>query len=78
MRDWILRIRVLAILMKDVWGQWWNDFVRRDLDEPYCCSGTWIEECGCGGATFRTIAEDVIVNDRLARKRRRAITERTV
>ena len=57
MRDWIFRLRVLARMLADTYGEWKAQFVGRDLDGYYCCAGQMLDECGCHGSTVREVAE---------------------
>ncbi len=57
MRDWIFRLRVLAVILAAAYREWRVQFVGRDLDDYYCCPGQMQDECGCRGSTVREMAE---------------------
>ena len=52
MRQIIRKIKILKMLLLDAFDTWKKEVWEKDLDGPYCCSGTSIvSPCGCGGMT---------------------------
>ncbi len=60
MRDWIIKLRLLALMLSDAYREWRMEFGRRPMDDYYCCPGQMRDECGCHGATVRSMAEWLI------------------
>lgn len=53
MKDVWFKFRILFALIQSDIETWKKEVWPRELDSPYCCSGTAYDECGCGGSTVR-------------------------
>lgn len=52
MTDTLLKLRILAVMLREAYDAWRATYWERDLDSNYCCDG---HECGCQGSSLRDV-----------------------
>ena len=55
MKDLLTKLRILKNLLLAAFDEWHEHIWSNDLDSPYCCPGGPMDECGCGGMTYRDV-----------------------
>lgn len=55
MKDLLTKLRILRQMLGATYEEWREYIWAHDLDSHYCCPGGPMDECGCGGATYRDI-----------------------
>jgi len=52
MADFIFKMRMLRMFIRQSIDDWREQVWKRDLDSVYCCDG---RECCCGGSSVREV-----------------------